>query len=79
MQAVADYDRPVDIAIETKHPTRYTGLWSAASVDLADSFGGRARTRRPGDELLVDGANRVKKLPRGGDRARIRRTPSRRP
>src|SRR5688500_4605546 len=26
MEMVADYDRPVELAIETKHPTRYAGL-----------------------------------------------------
>ena len=26
LETVADYERPVEIAIETKHPTRYGGL-----------------------------------------------------
>ena len=33
-EAVADYDRPVDLAIETKHPTRFAGLVERRLVDL---------------------------------------------
>jgi glycerophosphoryl diester phosphodiesterase len=39
LQAVGDYDRPVDVAIETKHPTRYGGLVERRVVDLLESFG----------------------------------------
>ena len=39
MEAAADYDRPVDLAIETKHPTRYGGLVERKLVALLDSFG----------------------------------------
>jgi glycerophosphoryl diester phosphodiesterase len=39
LEAVADYDRPVDLAIETKHPTRYTGLVERALVEQLDRFG----------------------------------------
>ena len=38
-QAVADYDQPVDLAIETKHPTRYGGLVERKLVELLSSFG----------------------------------------
>ena len=38
-EAVADYERPVDIAIETKHPTRYGGFVERRLVELLDSFG----------------------------------------
>lgn len=38
-EAVAGYDRPVDLAIETKHPTRYAGLVERRLVDLLDEFG----------------------------------------
>ena len=34
LDAVRDYDRPVDLAIETKHPTRYAGLVERRLVDL---------------------------------------------
>lgn len=39
IEAVRDYDRPVDMAIETKHPTRYGGLVERRLVDLLDEFG----------------------------------------
>ncbi|MBZ5735961.1 glycerophosphodiester phosphodiesterase [Nocardioides sp. TRM66260-LWL] len=38
-EVVADYDRRVEIAIETKHPTRYGGLVERRVVDLLDDFG----------------------------------------
>lgn len=34
LEAVRDYDRPVDLAIETKHPTRYAGLVERRLVEL---------------------------------------------
>jgi len=36
---VADAGRPVEVAIETKHPTRYGGLVERALVEVLDSFG----------------------------------------
>ncbi|RNM12710.1 glycerophosphodiester phosphodiesterase family protein [Nocardioides pocheonensis] len=39
LQTVADYPRPVELAIETKHPTRYAGLVERRLVDLLDEFG----------------------------------------
>jgi glycerophosphoryl diester phosphodiesterase len=39
LETAADYDRPVDLAIETKHPTRYGGLVERRLVDLLESFG----------------------------------------
>jgi glycerophosphoryl diester phosphodiesterase len=36
---VRDYDRPVDLAVETKHPTRYAGLVERRLVELLDSVG----------------------------------------
>ena len=38
-ETVADYDRPVDLAIETKHPTRYGGLVERRVVELLEDFG----------------------------------------
>lgn len=38
-EVVADYDRRVDLAIETKHPTRYGGLVERRVVDLLEDFG----------------------------------------
>jgi len=39
LQVVADADRPVQLAIETKHPTRYAGLVETRLVHLLDEFG----------------------------------------
>jgi glycerophosphoryl diester phosphodiesterase len=36
---VADVDRRVEVAIETKHPTRYAGLVERRLVALLDEFG----------------------------------------
>jgi glycerophosphoryl diester phosphodiesterase len=38
-EVVRDYDRAVDLAIETKHPTRYAGLVERRLVRLLDEFG----------------------------------------
>jgi glycerophosphoryl diester phosphodiesterase len=38
-EVVRDYDRVVDLAIETKHPTRYAGLVERRLVELLDGFG----------------------------------------
>lgn len=39
LATVRDYDRPVDLAIETKHPTRYAGLVERRLVELLEQFG----------------------------------------
>jgi glycerophosphoryl diester phosphodiesterase len=39
MEVVRDYDRPVDLAIETKHPTRYAGLVERRLVEQLARFG----------------------------------------
>jgi glycerophosphoryl diester phosphodiesterase len=39
LEAMRDYDRVVDLAIETKHPTRYAGYVERALVSLLDEFG----------------------------------------
>jgi glycerophosphoryl diester phosphodiesterase len=39
LETVADYGRPVELAIETKHPTRFAGLVERRLVDLLDGFG----------------------------------------
>ncbi|MEZ5160998.1 MAG: hypothetical protein R2709_09865 [Marmoricola sp.] len=43
LQTVADYPRRVELAIETKHPTRYGATWSSSgSLSwCADSAGTR--------------------------------------
>jgi glycerophosphoryl diester phosphodiesterase len=49
LETVADYDRPVEVAIETKHPTRYGGLVERRVVDLLRDFG----WHRPGSPVRV--------------------------
>jgi glycerophosphoryl diester phosphodiesterase len=63
MEAAADYDRPIDLAIETKHPTRYAGLVERRQVELLDSFGwaGRDSPARVMSFSWV-ALNRVRKL-----------------
>lgn len=39
LETVADYERPVEVAIETKHPTRYGGLVEKRLVELLREFG----------------------------------------
>lgn len=63
METAADYDRPVDLAIETKHPTRFGGLVERRLVELLDSFGwaGKGSPVRVMSFSWV-ALNRVKKL-----------------
>jgi glycerophosphoryl diester phosphodiesterase len=39
VEVAGDYDRPVDLAIETKHPTRYAGLVERRLVELLSEVG----------------------------------------
>ncbi len=39
LETAADYDRRVELAIETKHPTRYGGLVERRLVEALDDFG----------------------------------------
>jgi glycerophosphoryl diester phosphodiesterase len=39
LEATRDYDRPIDLAIETKHPTRYAGLVERRLVDVLETMG----------------------------------------
>ena len=39
LEMTRDYQRPVDLAIETKHPTRYAGLVERRLVDVLSSVG----------------------------------------
>jgi glycerophosphoryl diester phosphodiesterase len=39
VETARDYDRPVDLAIETKHPTRYGGLVERRLVEALAEFG----------------------------------------
>jgi glycerophosphoryl diester phosphodiesterase len=39
LETVRDWGKPVDLAIEAKHPTRYAGLVERRLIDLLDRFG----------------------------------------
>jgi glycerophosphoryl diester phosphodiesterase len=39
LETVADYERRVEVAIETKHPTRYAGLVEQRVVEMLHDFG----------------------------------------
>lgn len=39
LETVADYERPVEVAIETKHPTRYGSLVEKRLVEMLRDFG----------------------------------------
>ena len=39
LETVADYDRRVEVAIETKHPTRYGGLVERRVCEMLHDFG----------------------------------------
>jgi glycerophosphoryl diester phosphodiesterase len=43
LETVADYPRRVEVAVETKHPTRYAGLVEKRLVRLLDEFGWAGR------------------------------------
>jgi glycerophosphoryl diester phosphodiesterase len=63
LQAVADYDRPIDLAIETKHPTRYGGMVERRLVELLGPFGW-AGPGSPARVMSFSGValNRVRRL-----------------
>ncbi len=48
LETVAAYDRRVELAIETKHPTRYAGLVGAQAVEMLKEFGWHGGTPRCG-------------------------------
>lgn len=49
LETVADYDRRVEVAIETKHPTRFGGLVEKRLVEMLRDFG----WDRPGSPVRV--------------------------
>ncbi len=63
IETVADYDRPIELAIETKHPTRYAGLVERKLVEVLGSYGwaGKESPARVMSFSYV-ALNRVKKL-----------------
>ena len=47
LEVASDYDRRVELAIETKHPTRYAGLVERRLAETLAAFGWTgARVRR---------------------------------
>ena len=54
LEAVADYERPVEVAIETKHPTRYGGLVEQRVCELLHDFGwAEPRDGEPGPARVM--------------------------
>ena len=54
LEAVADYDRRVEVAIETKHPTRYGGLVERRVAEMLHDFGWDvARNGEPGPARVM--------------------------
>ncbi len=66
LEMVADYHRPVDLAIETKHPTRYGGLVERRLVELLTTFGWQGKDS-PARVMSFSwkALNRVRKLAPG--------------
>ncbi|CAM3748256.1 glycerophosphodiester phosphodiesterase family protein [Nocardioides zeicaulis] len=68
LETVADYDRHVEMAIETKHPTRYGGLVERRLVDTLGDFGwDRAGSPARVMSFSLNALTRVKRLAPGLD------------
>jgi glycerophosphoryl diester phosphodiesterase len=66
LEVVRDYDRRVEVAIETKHPTRYAGLVERSLVEVLEGFGWAGRTS-PATVMSFSGValTRVRRLAPG--------------
>lgn len=53
LELVVDSSRPIDLAIETKHPTRYAGLVERTLIDLLGRFGLAAPVEAGAAEVRV--------------------------
>jgi glycerophosphoryl diester phosphodiesterase len=67
LETVVDVDRPVRLAIETKHPTRYAGLVEETLVQLLTRFGlvagnGNGKDRVQVMSFAPSGLRRVRQL-----------------
>jgi glycerophosphoryl diester phosphodiesterase len=63
LETVADYDRYVELAIETKHPTRYGGLVERRLVETLGDFGwDRAGSPARVMSFSLNAMNRVRRL-----------------
>ena len=66
LETVADYDRRVELAVETKHPTRYGGLVERRLVDALGDFGwDRAGSPARVMSFSLSAVNRVRRLAPG--------------
>lgn len=60
LELIRDAPRPVQLMLETKHPTRFGGLLEKALVELLDEFGWAGKPRHPyGPDEECDLSNRV--------------------
>ncbi|WP_210503303.1 glycerophosphodiester phosphodiesterase family protein [Nocardioides xinjiangensis] len=63
MEMVADYDRRVELAIETKHPTRYSGLVERRVVETLGDLGwDRAGSPARVMSFSLNAVNRVRRM-----------------
>ena len=63
LEMVADYDRHVELAIETKHPTRYGGLVERRLVETLGDFGwDRAGSPARVMSFSLNAVSRVRRL-----------------
>ena len=63
LETVADYDRHVELAVETKHPTRYGGLVERRLVEMLGDFGwDRAGSPARVMSFSLNAVNRVRRL-----------------
>lgn len=53
LQLALDHEHPVQLHVETKHPTRYGGLVEKALVDLLDRFGVATPATREASRVTV--------------------------
>jgi glycerophosphoryl diester phosphodiesterase len=53
LEMVGEVDRPVRLAIETKHPTRYAGLVESSLVEMLQRFGLATRAGNGKDRVQV--------------------------
>jgi glycerophosphoryl diester phosphodiesterase len=66
LEVVADYDRRVEMAIETKHPTRYGGLVERRLVEQLEDFGwAKAGSPARVMSFSLNAVQRVKRLAPG--------------
>ena len=66
LEMVADYDRHVELAIETKHPTRYGGLVERRLVETLGDFGwDRAGSPARVMSFSLNAVSRVRRLAPG--------------